>query len=70
MRWRRRLDALPFETLSALRHHAGTLARLGVCRTLGDVRALPRGGVSRRFDAAALRTLDQAYGLSPLPCPG
>ena len=60
------LDALPLDTLSALRPHAGTLARLG-CRTLGDVRALPRGGVSRRFDAAALRALDQAYGLSPLP---
>lgn len=60
------LDALPFSTLSALRPHAGTLARLG-CRTLGDVRALPRGGVSRRFDAATLRALDQAYGLSPLP---
>lgn len=60
------LDALPFDTLSALRPHAGTLARLG-CRTLGDVRALPRGGVSRRFDAAALGALDQAYGLRPLP---
>lgn len=60
------LDALPFTTLSALRSHAGTLARLG-CRTLGDVSALPRAGLSRRFDAAMLRALDQAYGRSPLP---
>lgn len=60
------LNTLPFTTLSALRPHAGTLARLG-CRTLGDVSALPRGGLGRRFDAAALRALDQAYGRSPLP---
>jgi protein ImuB len=58
------LDALPLETLTAVAAHQATLARLG-CRTLGQVRALPRGGLSRRFDAQLLTALDQAYGLRP-----
>jgi protein ImuB len=58
------LDALPLDTLSAARPHRPTLARLG-CKTLGDLRRLPRGGVSRRFDKALLAALDQAYGLRP-----
>jgi protein ImuB len=58
------LDALPIDSLSAARPHAPTLARLG-CRTLGDVRKLPRGGLSRRFDKELLAALDQAYGLRP-----
>ena len=55
------LDALPMGTLSAVRPHAVTLAQTG-CRTLGDVRALPRAGLSRRFGKALLQALDQAYG--------
>jgi len=58
------LDALPLETLTAVAAHGATLARLG-CQTLGQVRALPRGGLSRRFDAELLAALDQAYGLRP-----
>jgi len=58
------LDALPMTVLSAVRPHALTLAHIG-CRTLGDVRALPRGGMARRFDKALLHALDQAYGLAP-----
>ena len=58
------LDALPLETLTAVAAHRATLARLG-CQTLGQVRALPRGGLSRRFDAELLAALDQAYGLRP-----
>ncbi len=58
------LDELPLLTLSAARPHQLTLAHIG-CRTLGDLRRLPRGGVSRRFDKALLRALDQAYGLQP-----
>jgi protein ImuB len=58
------LDPLPFEHLSAVHAHAPTLARLG-CRTLADVRKLPRGGISRRFDKELLLALDQAYGLRP-----
>jgi protein ImuB len=30
---------------------------------LGQVRAPPRGGLSRRFDGQLLAALDQAYGL-------
>jgi protein ImuB len=58
------LDALPFTVLSAAAAHEPTLSRLG-CKTLGDVRALPRGGLSRRFDVQLLAAMDQAYGLRP-----
>ena len=58
------LDGLPLETLTAVAAHRATLVRLG-CQTLRQVRALPRGGMSRRFDAELLGALDQAYGLRP-----
>ena len=58
------LNPLPYECVDAVRAHGATLARLG-CRTLADVRRLPRGGLSRRFDAQLLVALDQAYGLRP-----
>ncbi|MGC8507890.1 MAG: Y-family DNA polymerase [Thiomonas sp.] len=57
-----RLDPLPLAVLSATHPHADTLAQLG-CRTLGELRVLPRSGVTRRFGAALLDALDQAYGL-------
>ena len=58
------LDALPLQALAAAALHRPTLERLG-CRTLGHVRALPRGGVARRFDKDLLAALDRAYGLRP-----
>ena len=61
---RRRLDALP------LRAAAPSLAELlhGIgCRTLGDVRALPRKGLQRRGGTALLALLDRAYGDAPDP---
>lgn len=58
------LDELPHHALVAVAAHQATLARLG-CQTLGQVRALPRGGISRRFDAQLLAALDQAYGVRP-----
>ena len=58
------LDGLPMLTLSAAAPHQLTLAHIG-CRTLGDIRRLPRGGISRRFDKGLLRAMDQAYGLQP-----
>jgi len=58
------LDDLPMAVLSAVQPHEGTLARLG-CRRLGDVRRLPRGGISRRFGKELLDALDRAYGLLP-----
>lgn len=56
------LDALPLETHTQVAAHQATLERLG-CQTLGQVRALPRGGLSRSFDTQLLSNLDQAYGL-------
>ena len=58
------LDGLPLHCLSAVQAQAAMLARLG-CRTLGDVRRLPRAGLSRRFGKAPLLALDQALGLQP-----
>ena len=57
-------DDLPLHALAAARPHLDTLMRLGVTRW-GQLRALPRGGVSRRFGAALLDALDQAYGERP-----
>ena len=58
------LDPLPLACIDAVHAHGTTLARLG-CKTLADVRKLPRGGISRRFDSQLLLALDQAYGLRP-----
>jgi protein ImuB len=55
---------LPLDLLTAAREHVPTLERTG-CRTWGELRALPRGGVSRRFGAALLDALDAAYGERP-----
>ncbi len=55
---------LPLDSLSAAREHLATLARAG-CSTWGDLRALPRGGVARRFGAPLLEALDAAYGSRP-----
>ena len=55
-------DALPLAALPAARAHLPTLERLG-CRSWGQLRALPRAGLARRFGHALLTALDQAYGL-------
>ena len=54
-------DGLPLPTLAAARAHLPTLARLGLS-TWGQLRALPRGGVVRRFGAGLVDALDCAYG--------
>lgn len=68
----RRLDALPL---------AGALAAWGIdprlhdllhgigCRTLGDVRVLPRSGAQRRGMAPLLDAVARAYGEAPDPQP-
>ncbi len=55
---------LPLTTLAAAHPHLPTLARIG-CTHWGHLRALPRGGVVRRFGADLLDALDRAYGLKP-----
>ncbi len=57
-------DSLPLATLAEARAHLATLERIG-CSQWGDARALPRGGVVRRFGAGLLDALDRAYGLKP-----
>jgi protein ImuB len=55
---------LPLEVLSAACEHVAILERTG-CRTWGELRALPRAGVARRFGAGLLDALDGAYGERP-----
>ena len=57
-------DELPLELLAAAQPHVGLLERTGI-RTWGQLRALPRAGLSRRFGAGLLQALDQAYGDQP-----
>lgn len=57
-------DALPLTAMAAARPHLATLARIG-CSHWGQLRALPRGGVARRFGAPLLDALDRAYGQQP-----
>lgn len=67
-----RLDALPLApALAAWGIEPRTAALLhGIgCRTLGDVRALPRQGLQRRGGAALLDVLARAYGQAPDPQP-
>jgi protein ImuB len=57
-------DGFPLELLTAAQPHVGLLERTGI-RTWGQLRALPRGGVSRRFGKELLAALDAAYGQRP-----
>ncbi|HOB67453.1 DNA polymerase Y family protein [Ottowia sp.] len=60
----RRPAALPLATLTAARPHVALLSRLGL-RTWGDVHALPRAPMVRRFGPDLRRALDIAWGLAP-----
>ena len=57
-------DELPLHTLLAAGPHLATLEKIG-CMHWGQLRALPRGGVVRRFGTPLLDALDRAYGLRP-----
>ncbi|KWR86146.1 nucleotidyltransferase [Cupriavidus sp. SHE] len=59
-RMTRLLDRLPVECLHTLADPEW-LEGIG-CRTLGQVRRLPRAGLSRRIGTELLARLDQAYG--------
>jgi protein ImuB len=67
-----RLDALPLTAALAAwllpERTAELLHGIG-CRTLADVRALPRAGLQRRGGGALLERLAQAYGEAPDPRP-
>ncbi len=65
------LSPLPVSVLDAGAAHVQVLQvlwGLGV-RTLGELLALPRAGVARRFPAALLDELDRALGIKPDPRP-
>ena len=62
-------DALTHLPIAALRLPAETVAgldRLGL-RRIGDLTALPRAGLARRFGETVTRRLDQALGQAPEP---
>ena len=58
------LDRLSYSTVTEIDAHSATLIRTGT-KTLGDVRRLPRGGISRRFGKETLAALDRVYGTRP-----
>lgn len=58
------IQSLPLHSLEAARAHLPTLMRLG-CSNWGQLRALPRGGLVRRFGAGLVDALDRAYGTRP-----
>jgi protein ImuB len=60
----RRLDGLVFAVLPAARPYADWLEGIG-CRTLGDLRKLPRAGLQRRCSKELLDGLDRAHGDAP-----
>lgn len=60
------LAALPVEVLRCRDEVLEALEAIGI-RTLGELRALPREGVARRFGQALLDGLDRALGRLPDP---
>ncbi|MCE2691982.1 MAG: DNA polymerase Y family protein [Rubrivivax sp.] len=60
------LDPLPLALLCAHASEQETLQGMGLQR-VGDLRALPRQGLARRFGPELLRRLDQACGEAPDP---
>jgi protein ImuB len=60
----RKLGALPFSAAPEVRAFTDWFAGLG-CKTLNDIRHLPRAGLKKRCGVALLDSLDRAYGLAP-----
>jgi protein ImuB len=61
---RRYLDGLSFTCLPEAATHQEWLEGIG-CRTLSDIRRLPRSGLKRRTRTGLLDALDRAYGEAP-----
>lgn len=55
------LDPLPVCVLASAQPHLETIEGIG-CHTIGQLRRLPRAGLTRRFGREILRELDRAYG--------
>ncbi|CAD5372891.1 UmuC domain-containing protein [Rubrivivax sp. A210] len=60
------LDAAPVGLLGAGREHQEALQGMGL-NTLAELRALPRGGLARRFGEGLLDEFDRACGRKPDP---
>ncbi len=58
------LDRLPVHLLQSVQVHLDTLQAIG-CRRIGQLRHLPRTGITRRFGADVLVELDKAFGVEP-----
>jgi protein ImuB len=63
---RRALEAAPVWLLGPGREHWEALQGMGL-RTWGDLLALPRAGLARRFGEALLAEIDRAFGQRPDP---
>ena len=60
----RKLGTLPFQAAPEVRAFMDWFTGLG-CKTLNDIRRLPRAGLKKRCGVALLDSLDRAYGLAP-----
>jgi protein ImuB len=60
------LDSLPVALLESAQPHLEVIRGIG-CKTLADLRRLPRGGIARRFGPDLPAEMDRAYGDSPDP---
>lgn len=58
------LEQLPVALLTSVRSHLGTLQSIG-CQSIGQLRRLPRTGITRRFGGEVLAELDRAFGSGP-----
>jgi protein ImuB len=65
-KFRSLLDLLPVSLLESAQPHLAVIHGIG-CKTLADLRRLPRNGIARRFGTGLLMELDQAYGDVPDP---
>jgi protein ImuB len=60
------LDSLPVALLESAQPHLEVIRGIG-CKTLADLRRLPRGGIARRFGPDLPAEMDRAYGDSTDP---
>jgi protein ImuB len=60
------LDSLPVALLESAEPHLEVIRGIG-CKTLADLRRLPRGGIARRFGPDLPAEMDRAYGEAPDP---